>query len=132
MRIPLRRDRAHIVCVNMMTDAHGLCLPGPRSNRNQRKRDRRRNNRISGLSCTAGPAGMRCKLHAVTSGLYGVYSRDYAVEWKLRRILPMGWHADAGADKPSLTQALPRRNKPSMTVRRTPADGGVPGDPAGA
>jgi hypothetical protein len=57
MRIPLRRDRAHIVCVNMMTDAHGLCLPGPHSDRNQRT------------------------VPAVTSGLYAAYSHNYAVEW---------------------------------------------------
>ena len=37
-------------------------------------------------------------MHVVTSGLYGAYSRNYKVEWILRRILPMGWHAGAGAD----------------------------------
>jgi hypothetical protein len=58
----------------MMTDVHGSCLPGPGSDRHQ------------------------AKFPSVTSGLYGAYSRDYIVEWKLRRILPMGWHADAGAD----------------------------------
>jgi hypothetical protein len=54
MRIPLRRDRTHIVRVNMMTDAHGLCLPGLHSDRYRRG------------------------LPAVTSGLYEAYSRNYA------------------------------------------------------
>ena len=95
---PLRRDRAHIVRVNIMTDAHGLCLPGQHPDRNQRERDRSRNNRTSGLGCTPGPAGARRQVHATTSGLYGACSHNYAVEWKLGRILPIGWHADAGAD----------------------------------
>jgi hypothetical protein len=122
MRIPLRRDRTHIVRVNMMTDAHGLCPPAPHSDRYQHK------------------------LPAVTSGLYGPYSFDYIVKWKLRRILPMGWHAHAGADNMllrtsaaasyfrcgALNPGTSRRNKRSMTLRRTPADGDLSGDPARA
>jgi|SRR5580700_10113749 hypothetical protein len=74
MRIPLQRSRPHILRINPRTDAHGWCRPGPLPDRSHRK------------------------LPAVTSGLYGAYSRRYVSEWKLGRILPMRWHADAGAD----------------------------------